>query len=141
MRYTNEVDNIKQLIAAAKEVRLNSYSPYSKYQVGAAILCASGQIYAGCNAEVASYTGTEHAETAALASAISAGEALAKPHFIEAVAVVTADGAYPCGNCLQRLTEHTDDCDIYVANDQGEILQQTTLKKMLPVRFKLKNKF
>ncbi len=130
---------MKKLIEQAQQAQQNSYSPYSKYRVGAAILTASGKIYNGCNAEVASFTGTEHAETAALASAITAGEAKQNVKFIKVVAVVTKDGAHPCGSCLQRLAEHADDFKIIVANDKGEILNNTTLKKMLPIQFKLEN--
>ena len=134
--------DLDKLVSLAKKVRLNSYSPYSKYKVGAALLCVSGQIYTGCNAEVASFTGTEHAETAALAQAISAGEANNNQaadgqKFIKMVVVVTQDGAVPCGGCLQRLAEHADDFAIVVANTEGKILQQTSLQKMLPIQFKL----
>jgi len=62
-----------ELIRAALQVRLQAYAPYSRYQVGAAILTERLKIYSGCNVEAADYDGT-HAEESALAAMVAAGE-------------------------------------------------------------------
>jgi cytidine deaminase len=89
-----------ELIAAAAAARSHSYSPYSKYAVGAAVLAKSGQIYFGTNVENASYPLTICAERAAVFAAVSHGE-----RAFLAIAVVTVNGGTPCGACRQVLAE------------------------------------
>ena len=90
----------KELLSLALKARDFSYSPYSKYSVGAALLCKSGKIYTGCNIESASYTPTNCAERTAFFKAVSKGEL-----DFEAIAVVGGknnnpidDFAPPCGD-------------------------------------------
>ena len=92
------------LITKAQEVRLNSYSPYSKFKVGAALLTESGNIYTGCNVENASFGGTICAERGAAMSAIASEGP--KTRFV-ALAVVSQGNnpASPCGICRQFLSE------------------------------------
>ncbi len=126
----------QQLIDEAVKAAQNSYSPYSHYQVGAALLCSGGEIFSSCNSEVASYGMTDCSESSVIAQAV--GRGMFKKHgreFIKAVAVVTADGGMPCGRCRQRLREHGEDCEIISGNLKGEILKVTSLQKLLPDSF------
>lgn len=126
----------QQLVNEAIKASKNFYAPYSKYQVGAALLAVGGEIITSCNSENASLGLTDCADSSAVTKAVSEG--VFKKHgrkFIKAFAVVTADGGMPCGRCRQRIREHCDDCLIISANLQGKILKTTTLKKLLPDSF------
>jgi cytidine deaminase len=96
--------NYKSLINTAAEARANSYSPYSGFRVGAALLAQSGKVYTGCNIENVAYSPTICAERVALGSAIAAGE---KPGAFTTIAVVGDDAqpSTPCGVCRQVLAE------------------------------------
>ncbi len=125
-----------QLFATAEAARKNSYSPYSKYKVGAAILSASGKIYGGTNIEEAAYVCT-HAEQSAISNMIIHEGA----NTIKAVLVICGekgDGmlATPCGHCRQWLREHGDPKEmlIYVAGPEG-IRETFTLEELLPYSF------
>ncbi|MDZ7586312.1 MAG: cytidine deaminase [Patescibacteria group bacterium] len=123
---------IKAAIAGAK----NSYSPYSKYKVGAALLTIGGEIFSSCNVESASYGLTDCAESSLISKAVSEGMVQKYGRkFIAVMAVVTKDGGMPCGRCRQRIREHADDCAIISGNLQGEILKVTSLQKLLPDSF------
>src|SRR5438477_8701820 len=93
-----------ELITAAAEARKNSYSPYSHFRVGAALLAKSGKVYTGCNIENVSHTPAMCAERVAVGTAIAAGE---KPGSFVAIAVVGDDPqpSTPCGVCRQVLIE------------------------------------
>lgn len=126
----------EQLVKKAIEGAKNSYSPYSKYAVGAALLTVGGEVFASCNVEVASYGLTDCAESSLISKAVSEGMVQKYGRkFIKAIAVVTADGGMPCGRCRQRIREHCDDCEIISGNLKGEILQLTSLKALLPDSF------
>src|SRR6476659_5085236 len=92
------------LIAAAAGARANSYSPYSRFRVGAALLSRNGKVYTGCNIENGAYTPGVCAERVALGTAIAAGE---KPGSFQAIAVVadSPEPTTPCGVCRQVLSE------------------------------------
>jgi cytidine deaminase len=96
----------KKLLLAAEEVRLRAHAPYSRYQVGAALLTKSGALFAGCNVENASYGLALCAERNALGHMIAAGER-------EPIAVVVVtlgpDAGSPCGMCRQSLAEFAGD--------------------------------
>lgn len=103
---------IKDLINMAIEARESSYSPYSNYMVGAALISLSGKIYKGCNIENASYGGTNCAERTAVFKAVSDGE-----RKLRAIAIVggpkgseipLSGYAFPCGICRQVLREFSD---------------------------------
>lgn len=96
-----EID--EKLFAAAQEAAEKSYSPYSKFRVGAAILCEDGSIVTGTNVENRSFGLTICAERSAVVAAISEG----KKNF-KAIAIATPDASYPvspCGACRQVLSE------------------------------------
>ncbi len=121
------------LINSAIEAREFSYSPYSNFKVGAALLTKSGKIYTGCNVENEAYSPSNCAERTAFFKAVSEGEL----EFV-AIAIVGNDinkPAYPCGVCRQVMSEFCNsDFKIYVKNND-EILEYT-LDSILPYAFK-----
>lgn len=127
----------KELISAAYEARKASYSPYSGYQVGVALLCANGKIYTGCNIENAAYTPTVCAERTAFFKAVSEGE-----RGFVAIAIVGSPAgepvqfAWPCGVCRQVMMEFCDpEQFIVIAAKSEEEYEQRTLKELLPQGF------
>lgn len=120
-----------QLIQEALKAREKSYSPYSKFAVGAALLTRSGKVFTGCNVENRSFRLTICAEQSAVASAVSAGE----KEFVK-IAVVTGleKPAMPCGACRQTLGEFSSDLEIIAANTHG-VRETTTLAELLPHPF------
>lgn len=124
------------LVESAREAAGKSYSPYSRFAVGAAVLADSGEIYSGTNVENASYGLTLCAERSAVSAAVSAGE-----RQIKALAVYTPAGEPqpPCGACLQVISEFADgNIPIFMFSEKKE--RWSTLDQLLPLRFKLKAK-
>jgi len=120
----------KQLIELASNARRWSYSPYSQYAVGAALLTHSGKIYDGVNIENSAYPTTICAERVAVFKAVSEGE-----RNFEAIAVVTANGGSPCGSCRQVLAEFGLDTVVIVADEEGKVTMEMTVGEMLPGAF------
>jgi len=121
------------LIAAAASTRANAYAPYSVYKVGAAVLGADGQIYVGCNVENISFGLTVCAERVAMGTMVAAG-----CKQILAVAVVTQDGATPCGMCRQSLAEFADDAskvEVVTASEAGD-RKSYWLADLIPASFR-----
>ena len=125
-------------IAAAIEARKKSYSPYSHYQVGAALLAKNGQVVTGCNIENAAYTPTNCAERTAFFKAVSDGV-----RDFRAIAIVgSPEGdeltqyANPCGVCRQVMMEfcNPSDFQIIVAKSQDDY-RVMTLQEFLPEGF------
>ncbi len=117
-----------QLIQAAIEARKNAYVPYSKFQVGAALL-ADGKVYGGCNVENASYGLTNCAERTAIFKAASEGQ-----RKIEAISIVadTEGPVSPCGACRQVIAEFSDEnTKVYLTNLKGDVTEWT-IAQMLP---------
>jgi cytidine deaminase len=113
--------------------RNHAYAPYSNFNVGAAVLTASGDIYAGCNVENASYGLTICAERAAVCAAVAAGH-----KSIVAVAVATAGGHSPCGACRQVLSEFGSAMEVLLVDaDQPQRMRRTSLDRLLPEQFSL----
>ena len=132
---TNMLDQQQQqtLIQAAIDVRAAAYAKYSKYHVGAALLCDGGEIITGCNVENASYGLTICAERVAVFNAVSQGL-----RQFTALAIATADGGAPCGACRQVMSEFSKDLPILlVACDRGEAITSTSLDVLLPMQFEL----
>jgi cytidine deaminase len=124
--------NIEQLIKEAKTAREMAYTPYSKFNVGAALLTNDGKIYRGCNIENAAYSMTNCAERTAIFKAISEGD----KNFI-AIAVVadTKRPVPPCGACRQVIAELCPkDMKVILTNLQGDI-EELTVKELLPGAF------
>ncbi len=126
------------LIEQANEARRYAYAPYSNYPVGAALRTKSGKVFTGVNVENAAYPTSMCAERTAVFKAVSEGE-----HEFDAIAVVTDNGGSPCGSCRQVLAEFGQDTAVLIANGEGELLQETTVKDLLPGAFtpeQLKNR-
>lgn len=117
---------VEQAIAASQQ----AYAPYSQYPVGAALQAASGTIYTGCNIENASFPVTICAERAALVKAVSEGER----QFTQLV-VVTRNGGSPCGLCRQALYEFAPDLQVVIADLDGSVQIECTLRDLLPHGF------
>jgi cytidine deaminase len=125
------LDQHESLRQAARNVRQRAHAPYSKFQVGAAILTASGEIFAGCNVENASYGLTICAERVAVGSAVAAGH-----KEIVAVAVATSGGHSPCGACRQVLSEFGPAMEVILIDvDDSTRTRTTTLTALLPEQF------
>jgi cytidine deaminase len=123
----------ERLIEAATDTRLAAHAPYSQFQVGAAVLTRSGEIFAGCNVENASYGLTICAERAAVCSAVAAGH-----KDLVAVAVATAGGHSPCGACRQVLSEFGPAMDVLLVDaDDPQNVRRTKLDQLLPDQFTL----
>jgi cytidine deaminase len=124
----------KQLIAASCDIRKNAHAPYSKFQVGAAILTKSGKVFSGCNVENASYGLTICAERSAAVSAVAAGE----KDWV-AIAVATPGGHSPCGACRQVLVEFAPDLPVLLVDsdrpNSADGVVETNMQTLLPGRF------
>ncbi len=126
----------EQLIALAKEAMTRSYSPYSGFKVGAALLCRDGTVYQGCNIENAAFSPTICAERTAIFKAVSEG----KRDFAAIAICGGKDGVItgyfpPCGVCRQVMTEFcSGDFPIYLAGADGA-WQVKTLAELLPLSF------
>ena len=129
---------ISELIIKACDARKLSYSPYSRYQVGAALLIDDGRIVTGCNIENAAYTPTNCAERTAFFKAVSEGI-----RDFRAIAVVgSPEGdeltqyAYPCGVCRQVMMEFCSPSDFQVIMAKSEEdYRVMTLQELLPEGF------
>jgi homotetrameric cytidine deaminase len=123
----------QQLIAAALKARSNSVAPYSKFQVGAALLTAAGEVVTGANVESASYGLTCCAERVALFAALTKG----KRNFTAIAIVARAkDGPMPCGACRQLLAEYAPGAEVWVADSQAPAkIRSFTVRELLPGAF------
>lgn len=121
----------RRLEKAARAAAKKSYSPYSKFPVGAAILCGSGKVYTGCNVENASYGLCNCAERTAIFSAAAAGERVVKA---VAVYTPTTTPTSPCGACRQVINEFGPTALILGVCDSAARID-TTLDRLLPHAF------
>ena len=119
----------EELIKKAISAQKRAVSPYSKYPVGAALLTANDSIILGCNIESKAYPTTICAERVAIFSAISQGY-----ENFSAMALITRDGAYPCGSCRQIIHEYAGNIPIYIAQDVENYATQT-ISDLLPFPF------
>ena len=128
---------IKQLIRIALEARRGAYTPYSHFNVGAALLTADGKVYKGCNIENAAYGSTMCAERTAFFKAVSEGE-----RNFRAIAIVggPADAepfevAPPCGSCRQVMAEFCDDSFEVILAVSPDDYKVYKLDEVLPLIF------
>ena len=128
--------NFEELLKRAKDVRKNSYSPYSRFKVGAALLCDSGKIYVGTNIENASYGATLCAERSAVSAAVANGE-----NKFTAIAIAGGSDKLefcpPCGICRQVLAEFADRDFKVILCDESD-MKIFNLFDLLPESFSLK---
>ena len=124
------------LLQAAAKAAQNAHATYSGYKVGAALLCADGEMFAGCNVENASYGLTNCAERTAVFSAIAAG----RKDFVAMAVVADGDSMpYPCGACRQVLAEFCrEEFSVYIAKASALANYEVVcLAELLPYQFKL----
>jgi cytidine deaminase len=125
--------NPTKLIHAAAKAREAAVAPYSKFQVGAALLAKSGEVITGANVESASYGLTCCAERVALFKALTDGK-----HEFTAIAVVArvAGGPMPCGACRQLLAEYATDASVFVADSRKlKAIKHFSVRELLPGAF------
>ena len=125
--------DIDLLLDKAQEARDHSYAPYSRYNVGAALLTADGQIYQGCNIENAGFTPTICAERTAFFKAVYDGH-----RAFRAIAVIATgeEMGFPCGVCRQVMAEFCDgDFIIVTANRDRTKVDVSDFETLLPHSF------
>lgn len=128
----------QELLSLAKDAMQKSYSPYSNFKVGAALLCKDGKVFCGCNIENASYSPTNCAERTAFFKAVSDGYI----EFDKIAIVGGLDGQIdkmcsPCGVCLQVMSEFCNDNFIVVMTDKNQEIYEKKLCELLPHSFSL----
>ena len=121
----------RKLISMAAEVMENSYSPYSRFKVGAAVECMDGTVFSGCNIENAAFGATLCAEASAIASAVSSGQ-----RSFKRIAIISEGNAYcfPCGSCRQLLNEFAPEIEVLSARSDGRYVSYS-LTALLPMAF------
>lgn len=126
------VESIAELLAAARAAQLNSYSPYSRYKVGAAVRSASGCVYSGANWESAAFPQGVCAEGGAISAMVTAGET----SIVEVLTVTPGtDLGTCCGGCRQKIREFAGlDVLVHAANDDG-VVRTFTVDELLPASF------
>lgn len=130
-----EMYDYKLLMDKAKEASKQSYSPFSRFAVGACVLAKSGKMYTGCNVENSSFGMTICAERCAIFKAVSEGE-----REILAVAIYSpnADDCNPCGACRQVMYEFQgDDTEVEIITESMSELIVRKLSEYLPYGFKI----
>ena len=129
----------EELIKLAYEAQEKSYSPYSEFQVGAALLAKSGNVYLGCNIENAAYSPSNCAERTAFFKAISEGE-----KEFQAIAIVGNKKnapkeewgfCAPCGVCRQVMMEFVNPEEFQIYLGKGEESKSFTLRELMPESF------
>lgn len=122
----------QELVAKAFAMHEFSYVPYSNFPVGAALLCADGTVFTGCNVENAAFGSTICAERTAILKAVSEG------HRDDWAAIAIAgrgnDYCWPCGSCCQMLYEFAPDLRVMAARGDGDF-QTVSLAELLPHGF------
>jgi cytidine deaminase len=119
-----------ELIERALAARANSYAPYSKYAVGAALLSKSGKVFTGVNVENASYPLSMCAERNAIFNAVSNSE-----REFDVIVIATENGGSPCGACRQVMAEFGLDTRVITVDRQGKVVLDTTVEGLLPAAF------
>ena len=122
----------RELVELAFTMLERSYVPYSRFPVGAALLCADGTVFTGCNVENAAYGSTICAERTAVVKAVSEGHR--DDWSTLAVVGKSADYCWPCGACRQMLYEFCPELTVLVARGDGEFVR-LSLAELLPHGF------
>ncbi len=125
----------RELVTMAEDAMTRAYAPYSGFQVGAALLCADGAVYTGCNIENAAYGPSVCAERVAFFTAVREGK-----RDFKKIAVVGGPAGkirsftHPCGVCRQVMREFCRD-DFEILAFDGEQIRSATLITLLPDSF------
>ncbi|KAL4221482.1 hypothetical protein ACF0H5_019739 [Mactra antiquata] len=127
-----ENEGVDKLIQQSHEAKTRAYCKYSKFRVGAALLCLDGTVYTGCNVENVSYGLTICAERTALVKAVSEGHR--KFQAIAIASDLVNSPIVPCGACRQFLVEFGIDWDVYMSKPDGSYKKMTT-GELLPLSF------
>ena len=122
----------QDLVDTAIRMQQHAYVPYSHFPVGAALLCADGTVFTGCNVENAAYGSTICAERTALVKAVSEGHT--RDFQAIAIAGQGEDYCWPCGSCRQMLCEFAPDLTVLAARGDGQF-QAVPLSQLLPHSF------
>jgi cytidine deaminase len=127
---------LTDLVDAARAAAEGSYSPYSRFKVGAVVVAVDGEVFTGANVENAAYPSGSCAEATAINAAVSHGV-----RRIDTVAVACVDGddvddAYPCGKCRQIMSEFGVRRVVVTAGVGSEV-REHSLDELLPHRFGL----
>ena len=131
-----KIDDItlNNLFDMAKRASNNAHSPYSGFQIGAAVYTANKNIFTGCNVENASYGATICAERVAITKAVSEND----KNIIAIAIYVQSDQVFPpCGICRQFMSEFAEDLVIYYGNDNE--VHKSSLKDLYPCGFSILN--
>lgn len=121
----------RELLELARKASENSYSPYSKFPVGAALECSDGTVFTGCNIENAAYGDTICAERTAAVKAVSEG----RRDFVRiAIWGNSREYCYPCGSCRQFLQEFSKEMTVVCGRGDGEYVSHP-LNEMMPFTF------
>ncbi|RZC37433.1 dCMP cyt deam 1 domain containing protein, partial [Asbolus verrucosus] len=123
---------IQHVLREAVEARNFAYCPYSKFQVGACLLCEDDSVYRGCNIENAAFTVGICAERAAFAKAI--GEGKLKYKAIAVIGYQETSFTTPCGACRQFMSEFGN-IEVYIAKPELDDVLQTDVNHLLPHQF------
>ncbi len=123
----------QELLKLANKAKTMAYAPYSQYKVGAAICSENDKIYAACNVENISFPCGTCAEAGAISAMIAGGDSK-----IKEILIVSSgkELVYPCGACLQRIAEFSDENTIISLSDGVKICKEYHLKDLLPYNFK-----
>ena len=121
----------RQLAKRAQAARKHSFSPFSRFRVGAALLARSGKVYTGCNVEVSSFGLTICAERTAVFKAMSEGE-----REFKAIAIATDEERFisPCGACRQVIMDLAGNIDCVLTDNNGSI-RVLKMSDLLPYPF------
>lgn len=131
--------NEQTLIKAAWMARERAYAPYSKFKVGAALENAIGQVFTGCNVEIANYGCTVCAERTAILKAVSEGSL--RPGELRKMVVVTETSrpTAPCGSCRQVIEEFAnEETEILIVTQLGKVSMRFKHSELLPHAFNAK---
>lgn len=128
-------DDLARLIELAREAATKSYSPYSRFRVGAVAVTPAGDVFTAANVENASYPVSQCAEANVVAYAVAQGVREVDTVAVACIDASDPEGAYPCGRCRQIMNEFGVKRVVVTAGD-GEI-RTHTLDELLPHGFRL----
>jgi cytidine deaminase len=126
-----------ELLDAARTVREMAYCPYSKFQVGAAILDENGNVHIGCNVENAAYPQGSCAEAGAIAAMIAAGGQRIVTIAVAGGGSTKTRACTPCGGCRQRIHEFSDSSTRIIFKDNDNEWHRFSMNDLLPSSFHL----